>query len=51
MANNASEIIITVTVKLRMSLLDAIKMRIARGAEVFWIALAKKITEDKYVEK
>lgn len=43
------EIIITVTIKPGMSMWDAIKMRIAGGTDVFWNALAKKITEEKTV--
>lgn len=41
------EITILIKVKPGMSMWDAIKMRIAGGTEIFWNALAKKITDDE----
>ena len=41
------EITIVIKVKPGMSMWDAIKMRIAGGAEIFWNALAKKISDDE----
>lgn len=46
MANKDNEIVITVTVHPGMTFWDALKMRIAgKGSEIFWNALAKKISE------
>lgn len=41
------EITIVVRVIPGMSMWDAIKMRIAGGTEIFWNALAKKISDDE----